>query len=104
MRVVLGPDDGTPHFITRCFTITPGGRVPRHSHDTIEHEQVVLEGAMTVGLDDSEVEVAAGDCLFIPAGVSHWYENRGAIQVQFLCVVPRTDDYQTTWLEPSESE
>lgn len=104
IQVVLGPEDGTPNFVTRRFTLRPGGRIPRHRHDSIEHEQVVLEGVMVVGLDQSEVEVGAGDCLFIPAGVAHWYENRGANPVRFLCVVPSTDDYQTEWLEPPETE
>jgi quercetin dioxygenase-like cupin family protein len=102
MQVVLGPEDGTPNFITRRISIDPGGRIPCHRHDAIEHEQVVLDGSMVVGLDDREVAVAAGDCLFIPAGVAHWYENRAEVAVRFVCVVPRTDDYQTEWLEPAE--
>lgn len=102
MEVILGPDDGVPNFITRRFTIAPGGRIPCHRHDTIEHEQVVLEGVMVVGLDHVEHVAAAGDCLFIPPGVAHWYENRGDVPVRFLCVVPRTDGYQTEWLEPAE--
>lgn len=104
MQVVLGPEDGTPNFVTRRFSMDPGGRIPCHRHDTIEHEQVVLEGSMVVGLDDREVEVEAGDCLFIPAGTAHWYENRGTTAVRFLCVVPYTDEYQTEWLEPPETE
>ena len=100
IEVLLGVDDGVPHFATRRFTIEPGGRIPRHRHDAIEHEQVVLEGAMVIGLDDREVEVSAGECLFIPAGVAHWYENRGRVPVRFLCVVPLTSSYQTEWLEP----
>jgi quercetin dioxygenase-like cupin family protein len=104
MQVVLGPEDGTPNFVTRRFSMDPGGRIPCHRHDTIEHEQVVLEGSMVVGLDDREVEVEAGDCLFIPAGIAHWYENRGTTAVRFLCVVPYTDEYQTEWLEPPETE
>jgi quercetin dioxygenase-like cupin family protein len=102
MEVVLGADDGVPHFVTRRFTIAPGGRIPCHRHDTIEHEQVVLEGAMVVGLDGREQVAAAGDCLFIPPGVAHWYENRGDVPVRFLCVVPRTEVYQTEWLESAE--
>jgi quercetin dioxygenase-like cupin family protein len=100
MQVVLGPDDGAHRFVTRRFTIAPGGRIPRHRHDSIEHEQVVLAGAMLVDLDGREVEVGAGDCLLIPAGVAHSYRNPGHEPVTFLCVVPRTDDYQTEWLEP----
>jgi len=103
IQVLLGPEIGVPNFITRLFTIAPGGRIPCHRHDTIEHEQVVLEGGMVINLDGRETEVKAGDSIFIPAGVSHWYENRGAAPVRFLCVVPRTEDYQTEWLEgPAE--
>ncbi len=102
VEVILGPVDGVPNFVTRRFTIAPGGRIPRHRHDTIEHEQVVLEGTMVVGLDRGEHVASAGDCVFIPPGVAHWYENRGDVPVRFLCVVPRTDEYQTEWLEPPE--
>lgn len=101
IQVLLGPDDRVPNFATRRFTLEPGGRIPCHSHNTIEHEQVVLEGEMTLGLDDNIHIVSAGDCIFIPAGVAHWYENRGDTAVRFLCMVPITDTYQTTWLEDS---
>ena len=99
LKVLLGPEIGAPNFITRHFTLAPGGRIPCHRHDDIEHEQVVLEGKMVIGLDARESEVGPGDSIFIPAGVSHWYENRSDAAVRFLCVVPRTDDYQTEWLE-----
>jgi quercetin dioxygenase-like cupin family protein len=100
IQILLGPEEGVPNFATRRFTIQPGGRIPCHRHDFIEHEQVVLEGTMILGLDDNEVEASAGDCVFIPAGVAHWYENRGEVPVRFLCMVPMTDEYQTEWLEP----
>lgn len=103
MQVMLGPESGVPNFITRLFTLEAGGRIPCHRHDAIEHEQVVLEGSMVISLDGRETVVTTGDTIFIPAGVSHWYENRGAGPVRFVCVVPRTDDYQTEWLEgPAE--
>jgi quercetin dioxygenase-like cupin family protein len=99
LKILLGPESGVPNFITRQFTLEPGGRIPCHRHDHIEHEQVILEGTMVMGLDAREVEVGPGNCVFIPAGVDHWYENRGSNAVRFLCVVPHTDDYQTEWLE-----
>ena len=99
LKVLLGPEIGVPNFITRQFTLDPGGRIPCHRHDQIEHEQFVLEGTMVIGLDTREVTVGPGDSVFIPAGVRHWYENRDRVPVRFLCVVPHTDDYQTEWLE-----
>jgi quercetin dioxygenase-like cupin family protein len=99
IRVLIGPSDSAPHFVTRHFTLEPGGRIPCHRHDNIEHEQVILSGSMTIGLDQREFEVSQGDCVFIPAGVAHWYENRSDDSVAFLCVVPKTTQYRTEWLE-----
>lgn len=103
IQVLIGPADGAPNFVTRRFTLAPGGRIPRHLHDTIEHEQVMLEGAMVLGLGERELEVRAGDAIFIPAGTAHWYENRSEAPAVFLCMVPSTSDYSTEWLEdPAE--
>lgn len=99
MGVLLGPDDGVPHFITRRFILEPGGRIPAHRHPEIEHEQVVVRGEMVLSLDGVEHTVRAGDAIFIPAGCAHWYENRGTERVEFLCVVPKMADYGTEWLE-----
>jgi len=100
IQVLLGPADGVPSFITRRFTLMPGGRIPEHRHGAIEHEQVMLEGEMVLSLDGEERVVRAGDCIFIPAGVAHAYANRGGETVRFLCIVPRTAEYETEWLEP----
>ena len=99
IQVLIGPTDGAPNFITRRFTLAPGGRIPSHRHDSIEHEQVMLSGSMVLGLDQREVEVSGGDVVFIPPRVAHWYENRSAEPAVFLCMVPMTTDYQTEWLE-----
>ena len=99
IQVLLGPPDGVPNFVLRRFAIEPGGVIPAHRHPDIEHEQVVLEGEMVLTLDGKAVTVRAGDCVLIPAGVVHRYENPGAVPVQFLCIVPRIDDYRTEWME-----
>ncbi len=99
IQILIGPADGAPNFVTRRFTLAPGGRIPQHRHATIEHEQVVLSGSMVIGLGDREQGVTGGDCILIPAGVAHWYENRTSEPVTFLCMVPHTADYQVEWLE-----
>jgi len=99
IQVIIGPTEGAPNFITRRFTLAPGGRIPCHRHNSIEHEQVMLSGAMVIGLDSREVDVAEGDSIFIPPNVAHWYENRSDRPATFLCMVPVTADYQTEWLE-----
>jgi quercetin dioxygenase-like cupin family protein len=99
MQTLIGPDDGAPRFAKRLFTLAPGGRIPKHWHPDIEHVQYVVAGELRLGLGDDEHIVRAGDSVFIPAKTPHWYENRGAVPVQFLCVVPRTAQYVTEWEE-----
>jgi len=101
LQVLLGPDDGAPNFIMRRFTILPGGWIPAHMHPEIEHEQVMLEGEMHLTLDGEIHRLGAGDCVLIPAGVTHAYENRGRFPVRFLCIIPRTASYETRWVDDS---
>ncbi|WP_424017267.1 cupin domain-containing protein [Halorientalis pallida] len=89
--VLLNEGHGAPNFAIRRFTIAPGGEIPEHTND-VEHEQYVLQGEYTVGIDGEEYEVAAGDSLFIPAGVVHWYRNDGDEAGAFVCAVPNGDD------------
>ncbi|ADQ68431.1 cupin [Halogeometricum borinquense DSM 11551] len=89
--VLLNADDGAPNFAIRRFVLEPGATVPKHTND-VEHEQYVLSGKYTVGIDDEEYEVAAGDSLFIPGGVIHWYRNDSDVEGTFLCAVPNGDD------------
>lgn len=99
MAVLLGPEQAVPNFITRRFLLSPGAYIPRHRHPTIEHEQVMVRGEMVIDLDGEERTVRAGDAIYLPAGCAHSYANRGAAEVEFLCVVPVTADYATEWLE-----
>src|SRR5262249_12076464 len=42
-QVLLGPEDGMPHFAMRRFQMDTGGGMPLHTN-TVEHEQYVLRG------------------------------------------------------------
>ena len=99
MAVLIGPAQGAPRFITRRFVLAPGARIPAHRHPTLEHEQVMVRGEMVLGLDAEVRTVRAGDAMYLPPGCAHWYENRTAAEAEFLCIIPRTDGYDTEWLE-----
>jgi quercetin dioxygenase-like cupin family protein len=99
IQVLIGASDGAPNFLTRKFRMEPGGRIPCHKHPGIEHEQFVLSGHMRIGIGDDVREVRAGEAIFIPADVPHWYENAADEPVEFLCMVPKTSGYPTDWLE-----
>jgi quercetin dioxygenase-like cupin family protein len=99
MAVPVGPEQGASNYITRRFLLAPGGRIPKHRHPTIEHEQVMVRGEMVLGMGDEVRTVRAGDAMYLPAGCAHWYENRSAEEVEFLCMIPNTPEYATEWLE-----
>ena len=89
-RVLLGPEDGTPNFAMRKFTMGEGGGMPRHTN-TVEHEQYVLRGRARISIGDAVYEVSADDVLYIPAGMPHSYEVLEA-PFEFLCMVPNLPD------------
>ena len=97
--VLIGESDGAPAFAKPRFVLEPGGRIPAHRHPDIEHEQYVVSGEMTIGLDDETAVAREGDAVFIPAGTVHWYENETDEPCEFLCTVPITETYDTDWLE-----
>jgi quercetin dioxygenase-like cupin family protein len=94
--VLVDETDGGGNLAIRRFTLAAGGAVPRHTNE-IEHEQYVLAGEYTVGIDEDgdggeEFTVGAGDAIHIPAGAVHWYRNEGKEEGAFLCAVPAGDD------------
>lgn len=90
VQVLVGPADGAPNFALRRFTMGAGGGMPRHTN-LVEHEQYVLSGRARVTVGDAEHEVAAGNALYIPAGVPHSYDVLEA-PFSFLCIVPNAPD------------
>ena len=91
--------DGAPNFEMRRFTIRPGGSIPRHFHPDIEHEQYVLRGRYRVGIGKKVHEVKAGDSIYIPPNTTHWYENTGKVNAEFLCIIPKVAKYDSVYLE-----
>lgn len=89
--VLIDESRGAPNFAIRRFEFDPGAEVPEHTNE-VEHEQYVLSGEYTVGIDDEEYTVTEGDSLLIPAGVVHWYRNEGDEPGAFICAVPNGDD------------
>ncbi len=93
IQVLISAMEG-PNFAMRRFTMEPGGGMPNHTN-TVEHEQYVLAGHARIGIGNEEFEVRAGDVVFIPAGVPHWYQNIGAENFEFLCMIPNKEDKVT---------
>lgn len=102
MAVLIGPEQGAPHFVMRRFVVEPGGLIPEHDHEAIEHEQVVVRGELVLTLDGETRKVRAGDAVYMPHGSSHRYENVSDAEAEFICVIPLRDGHDTRWLETIE--
>ncbi len=96
MRLMVGREDGAPHFAMRCFDVEPGGCTPLHQHN-YEHEILIMEGEGKVAQDtgDGEVEfqpIKAGDVLFVRANELHQFRNDSDANLRFMCMVPTQFD------------
>lgn len=89
-QVLIGPDIA-PNFAMRKFIIEPGGFMPLHSN-TVEHEQLVLNGKAEVIIGENKYEVKKDDVVYIPAGINHSYKTIGNESFEFICIVPNKED------------
>ena len=90
IQVLISSQEG-PNFAMRKFSMKPGGGMPLHTN-TVEHEQYVLGGRASIGIEKQVYEVQQGDVVFIPGGVPHFYENIGEGPFEFLCIIPNKED------------
>lgn len=88
MRVVIGPDQGAPHFNMRVFEVLPGHASPYHSH-WWEHEVFVLAGQGVAKTEQGKVPIGPGSTVFVPGGEMHQFQNTGDELLRFLCLVPQ---------------
>ena len=70
---------------TGMTAFEPGKGIARHSHN-VEETVMVLEGQATVVVGDQTFEVEVGDVTWIPAGVPHYFRNRGEGQMKIYWV------------------
>jgi len=90
IQVLISAQEG-PNFAMRRFVMEPGGGMPEHTN-IVEHEQYVLRGHASIGIGNETFEVHAGEVIFIPEGVPHWYQNVGDGNFEFLCIIPNKPD------------
>ena len=86
----LSPEE-EQDFLVRRIHLEAGGSMPHHTNK-IQHQQFVLSGEATVGIGEETYHAKAGDFLYIPAGVIHYYEASYGSDYQFLCMITTAED------------
>jgi|SRR5437868_6631799 len=75
----------------RIYEWSGGGPPYMHVHFEDDEAWHMLEGTMTFKLEHGEVEVGAGETMFIPAGTPHtFYEAHGPTRY-LMILTPRLD-------------
>ena len=86
-HVLIGSDEGAPHFHLRYFRVPVGGHtaLDRHPHD---HGVYVLHGQGAVLLEKEWHPIGPGDAIYVEGEEVHQFKNTGDSLFGFLCVVP----------------
>jgi len=76
-RPLIGKWNCESNRITSGITaFAPGTGLAEHTHN-VEESVMVIEGEAAAYVDGVRYELAAGDVTWVPAGVRHYFENRG---------------------------
>jgi uncharacterized cupin superfamily protein len=81
----LARSQDTPRFNLALITLGPHHEgPPSHSHSAEDDSFYVLEGELTLLLEDDEVVAGPGAFVLVPPGVTHTFANRGDASVRML--------------------
>ena len=70
-------------------TYEPGKQVPRHRHEHTEQVMYILDGAVTMTIEDETRTLTAGDTVVVNRGLEHeLHSERGVTFMEALAPVP----------------
>lgn len=82
---------GASQLYVGSGVLPPGTGTPTHLHEVDEEVLYVLEGEITLTLDDEVHTVETGGTAFIPPGTWMKVENRSEAPARVLGILPRGD-------------
>jgi mannose-6-phosphate isomerase-like protein (cupin superfamily) len=92
-KALAEQDDGDLSLMER--TLPPGGRrPPAHRHTNCSEAYYVLEGLVSVTLEDEELTVGPEGFVLVPRGTAHTFGNAGEEEARLLVIhAPAMDAY-----------
>jgi len=92
-KALAGQDDGDLSLMER--TLPPGGRrPPAHRHTNCSEAYFVLDGLVSVIVEDAELEVGPEGFVLVPRGTAHTFGNAGDSTARLLVMhAPAMDAY-----------
>ena len=87
-RFLWSTDDGCKNFAMRVMEFEPHGYTSYHSH-LEEHQFFFLEGEPAyIDAEGNEIQVRAGDTLYVPSDEPHQIKNVGDSVMKMICMIP----------------
>lgn len=88
VRVLAGASETAGRFVLMEISAVGGGGPPRHRHNAEDETIYVLEGSLTVVLDDQPRLVRARECIVLPRGRDHTYRVNSGEARLLVCFTP----------------
>lgn len=81
--------------VTTGMTVFQVGRgLPLHSHN-VEETVLIVEGLATAVVGEERFDLEAGDATWVPAGIPHYFANRGDVPMTIYWVYGGRDVTRT---------
>ncbi|QHV99436.1 cupin domain-containing protein [Spirosoma endbachense] len=85
IHILLDTLDTNRQFTLFKVIVEPAAKVPAaHYHDQFDETIYGLKGLLTLTIDGKTIELAPGECCFVPKGAVHRFENKTAESVELL--------------------
>jgi quercetin dioxygenase-like cupin family protein len=84
-KILLDRHTGIKNIGMGTVTIEPGQRTEEHTR-SVEEVIFAYQGETHVVTEDAEYKISQGDCIYIPAGVKHYHENKSNETIEQLFV------------------
>ncbi len=92
-KALAEQDDGYLSLMERTLPVG-GRRPPPHRHTNCSEAYFVLDGQVSVTVEDEDVTVAPEGFVLIPRGTSHTFGNGGEVEARLLVIhAPAMDAY-----------
>jgi mannose-6-phosphate isomerase-like protein (cupin superfamily) len=88
MRAVFkadGDETGNAYSLSEWWLEPRTRGAPRHRHEE-DHVFYVIEGTLSVRVDDDWSDAAAGSYVIVPGGTPHSFENRSGTRTGFIAL------------------
>jgi quercetin dioxygenase-like cupin family protein len=89
MRFLLTKEDSGGSVAMAELRVPANQRLmaPAHSHDHYEETIYGLEGVITWTVNGKAIDVGPGQCLCIPRGAVHRFDNNASQDAKAMCVI-----------------